>query len=163
MTYHPDPALVALCGSATRVSTLAALAGSTEALTGYRVAKMTGIPPVKIYRELRRLLKAGLVRNGLTLAGRTGFEIADSDVAELMRKRARLVLSETWFRDLEARIDARDGPVAPAPPIDLSKYRANPDAVPNRQEFERPASKGIALARAGLQVSRRKIIKRCTT
>jgi hypothetical protein len=126
-------------------------------LTGYRISKMTGVAPIKVYAELQRLLRAGIVRKSLTSTGKAGFELADSDIAALMRKRASLVLSETWFRDLDRKAANRRDAIADARAIDLRGFRANRDSVPNRQEFERPASKDAALARAGLPVSRRRV------
>jgi len=49
-----DPALLSLFGSQTRLLTMAVLANADEALTGYRVAKIAGLPREKVYPELRK-------------------------------------------------------------------------------------------------------------
>jgi hypothetical protein len=47
MPIDLEAGLVALFGSATRVSVLAVLAGVSRPFTGYRVAKIAGIPPIQ--------------------------------------------------------------------------------------------------------------------
>jgi DNA-binding transcriptional ArsR family regulator len=80
-----DPALVAAFGSATRVLTLAALANSNVPLTAYRVAKIGGLRPPKVYEELRRAKARGLV-------GESGGKhvLLDADLRTLVQRRARI-------------------------------------------------------------------------
>ena len=156
MSARVDPALVALFGSENRALTLAALANSSLPLTGYRVARITGTQPIKVYAELRRLGKSGLVRESPTAGGRMGWTLEDPDVRSLLRRRARISWGEDWNREVGERILTRSRSPRLVGAIDLSKYRAEPERVPNRSEFERPTGKDAALSSEGLQVSRRR-------
>ncbi|MFZ1022525.1 MAG: hypothetical protein WAN87_00110 [Thermoplasmata archaeon] len=157
-----DPGIVALFGGETRVLTLAALANSERPLTGYRVTKLTGLQPTKVYDELRRLASAEVVRAWPVDNGRANkvWTISDPDLRAFVRKRVRLVSAAEWAREVDERVRRRKPIASGDLGIDLSRYRANPSAVPNRREFERPASKDRALASAGLRVSRRKNLRR---
>jgi hypothetical protein len=91
MAELTDPALVAFCGSVARARTLGALANAVAPMTGYRVAKVSGVPEPKVYPELRRALRAGIVRK----EGK-GFRLIDEDLRFLLQKRVRLYWDVDW-------------------------------------------------------------------
>jgi hypothetical protein len=97
MRVRTDPALVAFCGGETRVRTLGTLANAQFPMTGYRVAKVAGVPEPKVYPELRRAVRAGIVRKE-----KDGYRLIDADVRALLQKRVRLFWDVDWDR-------ARDG------------------------------------------------------
>jgi hypothetical protein len=148
-----DPGVVALFGSETRAATLGALANAGEPLSAYRLAKITQSQVIKTTAELRRLEGAGFVSRALTPRGRPGWIISDGALRELLRSRVRIVWSADWDRQVARR--ARSVAGLPRLRIDLSRFPANPKAVPNRSEFVRSIAKDRALARAGLRTSRR--------
>jgi len=91
MKPRVDALLVAAFGSETRVLTLAALANSTAPLTAYRVAKIAGLRPPKVYDEIRRARASGLVTQS---AGK--LSLRDPDLRSLLRKRVRLFGWDDW-------------------------------------------------------------------
>jgi hypothetical protein len=91
MSDQTDPALVAFCGSETRARTLGALANAVSPMTGYRVAKVSGIPEPKVYPELRRAVRAGIVR-----MEENGYRLIDDDLRTLLQKRVRLYWDVDW-------------------------------------------------------------------
>src|SRR5271170_6733661 len=93
MKFPLDPALATLFGSRTRLLTMAVLANAEEPLTGYRVAKVAGLPRQKVYPEIRRGVRAGLVGESAS-----GFRLLDPDVKALLRKRVRIRWDEEWDR-----------------------------------------------------------------
>jgi len=93
MMKRTDPALVAFCGSETRARTLGALANAVSPMTGYRVAKVAGIPEPKVYPELRRAVRADIVRKE-----RSGYRLIDEDLRVLLQKRVRLYWDVDWDR-----------------------------------------------------------------
>jgi hypothetical protein len=95
MPTDPDPALVALTGSRTRLLTLAVLANAAEPLSGYRVAEVAGLPRQNVYPELRRGLITGMIKK---VAG--GFLLSDDDVRALLQKRV-----PTSFRPSASAVD----------------------------------------------------------
>ncbi len=158
MKTEIDPGIAALFGSETRAATLGAVANARQPLTAYRVAQMTGAQVIKVVAELRRLEKAGLVAKTPTDRGRTGWTVSDGALRDLLRRRVRIVWSRDWNEAAGERVRRRDS--LPTIRIDLSRYRPNPKAVPNPEEFERPAEKDRLLAKAGLPVSRRSSARR---
>jgi hypothetical protein len=154
MPLPVDPRLVALFGSATRVRTLASLAGAPGPLTAYRVAQIAGVQRTKVYAELRRLAAAGMVQQRPSGAGRSEWNLINPDVRSLLRRRARVVRSE----DLEAEA----GELARSARRILAKYARDPinagllgdrSRVRNPKDFERPIEKDRILASLGLRVS----------
>jgi len=139
MEFRVDPGLVTVFGSETRVRTLAALASTNRPLTAYRVGKMGEVSMPKVYREVARLAKAGLVtRRG------SGWILLDSDIRNLLRRRVRFSWSEDWFAD-EADRARRAARIAAEPSswFDSSRYARNPSVAERyAKEFERPAEKG---------------------
>lgn len=139
MTIDLDAGLVMLFGSQTRVSVLAVLAGASRPLTGYRVAKIAQVQPIKAYAELRRLREAGFVRETSS-----GWEISDPQVRRLVGTRVRIAWSEDWERGEEDRAQ-RAGKVLAAsrPWFDASRYAPNPSvAARYAKEIKRPREKG---------------------
>lgn len=92
-----DPALVAFCGSENRVRTLGVLANAEFPMSGYRVAKVAGVPESKAYPELLRAVRAGLVQKS-----REGYRLTDPGVRALLRVRVRLYWAEDWDRSRSA-------------------------------------------------------------
>jgi hypothetical protein len=151
-----DPALTELFGSRTRLLTMAVLANAEAPMTGYRVAKVADLPRPKVYTEIRRAMKAGLVR--FAQAG-DGYVMADPDVRLLLRKRVRI----RWLDDMTASRAVRGWDAG----RELARIRADPSRVPlydpkNRipasalREMERDPRKNEVLRRMGLPVSARK-------
>jgi len=139
MAIHLDKGLVALFGSETRVSVLAVLAGASRPFTGYRVAKISGVQPIKVYSELRRLRDAGFVREVPS-----GWELSDPQVRRLVGDRVRIVWSEDWETGETERGRRAEKVVTESRPwFDTSRYAPNP-AVAARyaKEIERPPEKG---------------------
>jgi hypothetical protein len=93
-----DSVLTSLFGSRTRLLTMAVLANAEEPLTGYRVAKVAGLPRQKVYPELRRGIETGLVTRVSS-----GFLLSDPDVRALLRKRVRIRWDEEWDRARASR------------------------------------------------------------
>ncbi|MGA8302726.1 MAG: hypothetical protein WA691_05785 [Thermoplasmata archaeon] len=154
MKTEVDPVLLAMCGSETRLRTLAVLASAYRPMTAYRVAKVGEVPVQKAYEEMRRLSEAGLVawRGG-------GWALIDDDVRALLRRRVRFRWDEDWDR-------ARSGKAGKVM-ADLDRIRSevrgldfyDPDnriSRAARQELERDSEKNRILRRYGARVSSRK-------
>lgn len=142
-----DTRLVALCGSETRLRTLGVLANSFGPLTGYRVGRTAGVSLPKVYRELKRLRSAGLVR-----LGPKGWILSDPDVGVLLRKRFRISWSRDWFDGIARRSTSDAGildELRRLPPPRFPKGWRPRD--PTR--FARDPEKDQLLARLGLESS----------
>lgn len=147
-----DRALVALTGSETRALTLAPIANASAPLSAYRVATIVGLPRTKVYRELERLARAGIVTRSKASDGTSVWWVSDPDIRQLFRRRARV----GWSGDLaadSARLALRTRKVlafARANPIDpsLLSKRSSPRHV---EEFARPREKDEVLRRLGLK------------
>ena len=72
---------------------MAVPANAEQPMSGYRVAKVAGLPRQKVYPEIRRGVDAGLV-----VETPSGFRLADADVRALLRKRVRIRWTEDWDR-----------------------------------------------------------------
>ena len=90
-----DPAVVAAFGSETRVRTLAVLANAHGPLTAYRIGLVGDVPFPKVYRELYRLEKAGVV-------GREGkaWTLLDSALASYLSRRVRIAWDVDMAREV---------------------------------------------------------------
>ena len=153
MTRSSDARLVAFCRSETRVSVLGALANSEIPLTGYRVAKVTGIQPIKVYRELDRATISGLV-----VKSARGFMLADPDIRALLRKRIRVSWSESWFAEEGLRAErASKIRGSSIEWFDYRRYQSNP-LVARRYavEIERPPEKDSSRPSGDDVVSRKR-------
>lgn len=148
-----DPRIASLFGSQVRAATLGALANARRPLTAYRVAKMTGAQVIKVITELRRLERAGLIDRTRPERGPVGWFLLDGSLREFLRRRVRIVWWSDWDEEVGARV--RSPASNPRVRVELSRYRADPGAVPNPREFTRPIRKDRLLAEAGLPVSRR--------
>ena len=155
MTLHVDPRLVALFGSETRVRALAPLAGSTEPLTAYRIAEISGAQRTKIYAELRRLSSAGIVRELPSSGNRSKWELLDPDVRRILRRRARVVRAQDLLAEAPrlARATRRILAAYAKNPLP-SRLLGKPSDVVHPSDFYRPPEKDRILASLGLQVSR---------
>ena len=148
-----DPVLIAFCGSETRVLTLGILANSNVPLTGYRVSKITGLQPIKVYRELDRAANSGLVEKSTR-----GYRLVDTDLRALLQKRIRVSWSGSWFADAGARLErANKLRTVPLGWFDAKRYRANASvALRYAKEFERPPEKDDLSGRQGVGTSRKR-------
>jgi hypothetical protein len=147
MSFDLDPQLLAAFGSATRLRTVAVLANAFRPLTGYRVGKTGGIALPKVYRELHRLERAGVVaRRG------KGWVLTDRELGALVAQRIRISWSEDWDAELRRR-----APEIAALHENLGRIpRAKPPKrfVPRRpEEYDRPAFKDRRLREMGLRPS----------
>jgi hypothetical protein len=154
MTVDFESSLAYLFGSQNRLLTMAVLANADEPLTGYRVAKIAGLPRQKVYPEIRRGVEVGLVDRTPS-----GFLLTDPDVRILLRKRIRIRWDEEWDRAQRARSSTVSS--------ELARIRSSLKAVRTydpknriplreRRELERDPAKDRILVRMGLRPSRRK-------
>jgi len=146
------------------VLTLAVLANTDEPFTGYRVAKIAGLPPIKVYQELRRALAAGLVQRA---PGGAGYVLSDPEVRLLLQRRVRIRWEDEW--DVARRGWAQETPRLLAIGLaqtrrrlrDDPNYLRPPGWVPPPtarkwdREIRRSPSKDVALRRAGRRTSAR--------
>lgn len=93
MSERTDRALVEFCGSETRVRTLGVLANAHSPMSGYRIAKVAGVPEPKVYPELRRGIRSGIIQKE-----KGGFRLIDPDLRALLQKRVRLYWDVDWDR-----------------------------------------------------------------
>lgn len=156
MKIAPDAGIVALFGSETRVLTLAPLASADRPLTAYRIASISGLQRIKVYAELRRLSRVGIVRERRDGRGSSVWEIVDPDLRRILIRRVRLTdittlrtdrarLASSTKRVLEAY---RRNPIAP-------ERLGDPDDVRNEREFARSPQKDAILRRLGLRPANR--------
>jgi hypothetical protein len=148
-----DPGVASLFGGRLRAVTLGALASAQTPLTAYRIAKITGSQVIKVITELRRLEATGVLDRVSRAGSAPGWTLTDPALRDFFRRRVRIVWWRDWDREVSRRV-LRSASL-PRTPIDLSRFRPNPRAVPNREEFVRPPEKDRELARAGLPISRR--------
>ena len=153
MAEYVDPRIVAFCGSRTRALTLGVLANAEGPLTGYRIAKVARLPQTKVYLELRRGIRAGLVQRKAR-----GFRLTDPDLREFLQKKLRLAWSDDWFVGERRRL--RRAKVVLSTPMDWfdsSRYRPNPRVARRyAKEIERPTEKDTLALRFGGPVSRKR-------
>lgn len=138
--------LLALCGSETRVRTLGVLAATEGPMTGYRIGRAGGIPLPKVYRELKRLRRSGLVRQD-----RDGWVLDDPHVAALFRAFLRVVPagpSATARRDREVAGYVRRLRSLPRPILPQGWVPRQPG------RFRRDPGKDALLKQLGLRSSR---------
>ena len=146
MTFQINPDIGTLFGSETRAKVLGFLADAREPKTGYQVAKATGLKPPKAYRELQRLAETEFVRV-VEEPRRKCFLLANDDLRRLVLRYVRITTEDEWFSP--ARVRERRDALERAARIRLTlpESKPNPDAVPNRWEYERPPAKVRALQR----------------
>ncbi len=156
MKIEPDPGVVALFGSRTRVLTLAPIANSRTPLTAYRIARTAGLQRIKVYSELRRLSKVGIVCELRDDRGCSVWEICDPDLRRILIHRVRLT-DVSVLRADRARL-------ARSTKQFMAAYRRNPieperledrSAVRNKRDFARSPQKDAILVRLGLKPANR--------
>jgi hypothetical protein len=151
-----DSGVVATFGSATRVLTLAPLASATAPMTAYRIATVSRLQRIKVYAELRRLALSGVTREVKLGKNRSGWELVDPDIRQLLQRRVRITWYGDWQRGTAERAKRADAMIAEAGRWDPSRYGPpNRSAVSNPEEFVRPPEKDRVLARMGLKTSSR--------
>ena len=148
-----DPALVRLFGSRTRAAILGVLANSGRPLTAYRVAQVTGAQLSKVSLELRRLGLSRVIGRAPTSNVNPAWVMTDPSLRAMLRRRIRIFWLDDWNEEV-GRLSRRSQTI-PRLRIDLSRYRAEPQSVPNRREFLRPELKDRILTETGLRTSRR--------
>lgn len=149
-----DDALVAFCGSGTRVATLGVLANSEKPLTGYRIATLAGLQPIKVYRELAQASKSGLVQRTAR-----GYRLIDPDLRTLLRKRVRISWFESWY-DQESARGKRAEAIRESSTawFDPSRYQPNPSIARRyAKEIERPEEKNSWGPSANRMASRKEM------
>jgi len=155
MALDMDPGLPALFGGDTRASILAVLAGASTPFTGYRVAKVAQVQPIKAYAELRRLRDGGFVSETSNGNGKTSWVLADPDLRSLLTRRIRVAWWNDWEPGAERRALRAKAALARVGRFNLSKFKANPSIISNPEEYTRPAEKDRVLKRMGLRTSMR--------
>lgn len=156
MAFQVKPGLAALFGSATRVRVLAALAGMLRPRTAYWIAKMLGVLPPKVYRELATLERAGFVDSAIDSRGARNYSLVDAELRQYIARRAPIISSEDLKTIAECKSPYKSRRIG----LDPRKYRPNPAAIPYREEFLRPLGKDKELVRGGLRPSRKKGLRR---
>jgi DNA-binding transcriptional ArsR family regulator len=149
MRPQVDEALVAAFGSETRVLTLAALASSTVPLTAYRVAKIAGLRPPKVYEEIRRARAHGLVEEA---GGK--ISLVDADLRQLLRRRVRLFGLDDWLAEKDRREPARKTTAARLRTMPTPRFPRERDWSPRRPAiYRRDRRKNATLREMGLRAS----------
>lgn len=159
MTLDLDPGMVSLFGSAARVAILATLANATTPLTGYRVARIAQVQPIKVYTELRKLAQAGVVREGVSEGGGIGWSLVDPELRRLLRRRVRISWSVDWFRDEEGRrrrTRATRERLSRASPVDVEQFGPPGWSPRQPEDYDRPAEKDKVLVELGMRPSKRR-------
>ena len=146
MTFRLNPDIGTLFGSETRAKVLGFLADTRTPRTGYQVAKATGLKPPKAYRELRRLAETEFVRV-VEEPGRRCFLLVNDDLRRLVLRYVRITAEDEWFSPDRVRERREALERASQIRLRLPESKSNPDAVPNRWEYERPPAKARALRR----------------
>ena len=146
MTFQVNPDIATLFGSETRAKVLGFLADARAPKTGYQVAKATGLKPPKAYRELQRLAETEFVRV-VEEPGRKCFLLVNDDLRRLLLRYARITTEDEWFSPDRVRERREVLERASRIRLRLPESRPNPDAVPNRWEYERSPAKARALRR----------------
>ena len=154
------PGVYDLFGNVARTRILGVLAGQSDPVTGYRVAKDAGLERTQTYKELRRLASIGVLSPEPTRAGRAGWVLTDSSIREFCLRRVRIQEIGALFERKRARLPETRRRVQAMPAIDLSKFRSRPDRVPNPREFSRDPRKDRLLRELRLQPSSRNMPRR---
>jgi DNA-binding transcriptional ArsR family regulator len=160
MTLELDPQLVSLFGSETRTAVLAALAGASVPFSGYRVAQVADVQPIKAYAELRRLRDAGIVRETPRKKGRSVWELPLGEIRSLVADRTRVYWSGDWINNPRRRTTPADRRFAHKVAKAATK-RPSPSSIPPAaravlSEMTRPSEKDEILERLGLATSVRR-------
>ncbi|MGP8072160.1 MAG: hypothetical protein ACLPZM_03405 [Thermoplasmata archaeon] len=160
MTLKLDSQLVTLFGSETRVSVLAALAGASSPFTGYRIAKIADVQPIKAYAELRRLRDAGIVREIPGKKGRSAWELPPGEIRSFVGGRTRLSWSSEWMNSPRRQVTPADRAFV-LQIAEAAAKRARPRSIPPGarailSEMARPPEKDAILERLGLPTSVRR-------
>ncbi len=160
MTLELDAQLVTLFGSETRVSVLAVLAGASSPFTGYRIAKVAGVQPIKAYAELRRLRDAGIVREIPDKKGRSAWELPTGEIRSFVSGRTRVSWSSDWMNSPRRQVTPADRTFV-LRVAEAAAKRARPRFIPPGarailSEMVRPPEKDAILERLGLPTSVRR-------
>jgi len=160
MAVQIDPQLVALLGSETRASVLAVLAGASMPFSGYRVAQVAGVQPIKAYGELRRLRVAGIVRETPRKKGRSVWELPPGDLRSFVARRARVYWSGDWMSNARRKLTVDDWRFA-RQVNRAANRRSRSRRIPLSarailSEMVRPSEKDEILERLGLPTSVRR-------
>ena len=160
MTLGLDPQLVTLFGSETRVAVLAALAGASVPFSGYRVAQVAGVQPIKAYSELKRLRSAGIVRETPVRKGRSVWDLPLGEIRSFVVGRTRIYWSDDWINNPRRKTTPDDLRFA-RQVNKAAEKRLRPASIPPSarailSEMTRPSEKDEILERLGLPTSVRR-------
>jgi hypothetical protein len=160
MSLELDPQLVTLMGSETRASVLATLAGAPKPISGYRVAKVAGVQPIKAYRELRRLAESGILLETRDQKGKSLWQMPTGSLRQFVASRGRVVWSAEWLANPRRQVTSRDRRFARnlnAAAALRSRSRSIPaGARAILSEMVRPRQKDKILEQLGLRTSVRR-------
>jgi len=160
MSIQTNPQLVALLGSETRASILAVLAGASVPFSGYRVAQVAGVQPIKAYAELRRLRIAGIVRETPRKKGQSVWELPPGDLRSLIARRSRIYWSGDWMSNGRRKFTVDDlrfaRQISKAARRRPRYVEIPPSARAILSEMIRPSEKDEILERLGLRTSTRR-------
>lgn len=139
----------AIFGSEIRAKLLGALADSRESQTGYFLAEKIDVNPSKVYRQLPRLVKAGILGMQRDESGAKRYALVDEDLRRFLLKRVRVTTTEEWFAPERMREKREAYQRLRGVEVELPRTRPNRAAVSHPEEFERPPEKDRALSRVG--------------
>jgi DNA-binding transcriptional ArsR family regulator len=143
-----DPALVTLFGSKTRVRTLAVLASAARPMTAYRIAKVGEVAIPKVYAELPKLSRAGIVGHR-----DDGWVLLDDDVRSLLRKRVRIAWAQDFIAESERMGPARKATLARLAKLPPPKFDTKGWTPKHPKRLMRHRGKDRILRQMGLRRS----------
>ena len=124
-----------LLGSVTRGNLVEALALSDTSLTAYGVAKAYNMNVAKVYIEMKRLERLGLIRSTRGSRGK-GYELVDNNLRDLALKlSSRVQTYESWKSPESRRTRFKMG-LASVPPFSLEEKPAGLDIGQRRMPGE---------------------------
>lgn len=157
MVAKVDPGLEAAFGGATRLLTMGALASASRPLTGYRVAQIISGQRTKVYSELSRLAKSGVVRRISAPPAPDTWLLQDQDLRSLLRKRVRISSLDDWFNVRDSQTSDVGSTLVSISELPQPNFKliTNSRSVRRTGELDRSATKDAILTRMGLPSSRR--------
>lgn len=127
--------LAGLLGSVTRANIVEALALSPRPLTAYRMARVYDMNVAKVYAEVKRLRRLGVLGLARKEAGQE-YVLADGDLRSLaLRMASRVQTYESWRSPESRRRRFRAG-LSLVPPLPVGPPVEPEYAVPRRMEGE---------------------------
>ena len=109
-----------LLGSATRGNLLEGLALSDTGMTAYGVAKAYNMNVAKVYLEMKRLERLGLVKSSAGIRGKE-YALADESLKDLALKLSSRVQTYSSWKSPESRRDRFRMGLASIPPVSIER------------------------------------------